>query len=112
MQAKMTNLAKEPLSPDRLREMNAYWRAANCLSVGQIHLDDNLLLKKPLQLEHVKPRLLGHWGITPGLNFIYVHLNRIIEDIKKVQADARTHGFKRRQHVNSALRLRAVNLGK
>jgi xylulose-5-phosphate/fructose-6-phosphate phosphoketolase len=58
--------------------MNAYWRAANYLSVGQIYLYDNPLLKKPLKIEHVKPRLLGHWGTTPGLNFIYVHLNRII----------------------------------
>ncbi len=59
--------------------MNAYWRAANYLSVGQIYLYDNALLKKPLTLEHIKPRLLGHWGTTPGLNFIYVHLNRIIK---------------------------------
>jgi xylulose-5-phosphate/fructose-6-phosphate phosphoketolase len=60
--------------------MDAYWRAANYLSVGQIYLYDNPLLKEPLKLEHVKPRLLGHWGTTPGLNFIYVHLNRIIKD--------------------------------
>ncbi len=59
--------------------MNAYWRAANYLSVGQIYLYDNPLLKKPLKLEHIKPRLLGHFGTTPGLNFIYVHLNRIIK---------------------------------
>src|ERR1044071_4579303 len=58
--------------------LDAYWRAANYLSVGQIYLYDNPLLKKPLTQEHVKPRLLGHWGTTPGLNFIYVHLNRII----------------------------------
>ena len=69
-----------PLSPDLLRKMNAYWRAANYLSVGQIYLYDNPLLKEPLRLEHVKPRLLGHWGTTPGLNFIYVHLNRIIKE--------------------------------
>jgi xylulose-5-phosphate/fructose-6-phosphate phosphoketolase len=68
-----------PLSPELLRKMNAYWRAANYLSVGQIYLYDNPLLKKPLTLEDVKPRLLGHWGTTPGLNFIYVHLNRIIK---------------------------------
>ena len=68
----------KPLSPELLRKMNAYWRAANYLSVGQIYLYDNPLLKKPLKIEHVKPRLLGHWGTTPGLNFIYVHLNRII----------------------------------
>jgi xylulose-5-phosphate/fructose-6-phosphate phosphoketolase len=58
--------------------MNAYWRAANYLSVGQIYLYDNPLLKQPLKLEHVKSRLLGHWGTTPGLNFLYVHLNRVI----------------------------------
>src|ERR1700723_2809552 len=70
---------KNTLSPDLLQKMNAYWRAANYLSVGQIYLYDNPLLKTPLKLEHIKPRLLGHWGTTPGLNFIYVHLNRIIK---------------------------------
>src|SRR6516165_6228857 len=59
--------------------MDAYWRAANYLSVGQIYLYDNPLLKQPLSKEHIKPRLLGHWGTTPGLNFIYVHLNRVIK---------------------------------
>jgi len=68
----------ELLSAALLAKMDAYWRAANYLSVGQIYLFDNPLLKQPLALEHVKPRLLGHWGTTPGLNFIYVHLNRII----------------------------------
>ena len=68
------------LSPDLLRKMDAYWRAANYLSVGQIYLYDNPLLKKPLTLAHIKPRLLGHWGTTPGLNFIYVHLNRVIKE--------------------------------
>jgi len=68
-----------PLSPDELRKMNAYWRAANYLSVGQIYLLDNPLLKEPVRIEHVKPRLLGHWGTTPGLNFIYLHLNRVIK---------------------------------
>jgi len=63
-----------------LHRMDAYWRAANYLSVGQIYLRDNPLLRKPLSLEHVKPMLLGHWGTTPGQNFIYVHLNRIIRD--------------------------------
>src|SRR4030088_2506211 len=66
------------LAPELLDKMDAYWRAANYLSVGQIYLYDNPLLKAPLTLEHVKPRLLGHWGTTPGLNFIYVHLNRLI----------------------------------
>src|SRR5438309_12014728 len=70
----------DPLSPDLLRKMDAYWRAANYLSVGQIYLYDNPLLREPLQLKHVKPRLLGHWGTTPGLNFIYVHLNRLIKE--------------------------------
>jgi xylulose-5-phosphate/fructose-6-phosphate phosphoketolase len=68
------------ISKKELEAMNAYWRAANYLSVGQIYLYDNPLLRKPLALEHVKPRLLGHWGTTPGLNFIYVHLNRIIKE--------------------------------
>jgi xylulose-5-phosphate/fructose-6-phosphate phosphoketolase len=68
------------LSADLLRKMDAYWRAANYLSVGQIYLHDNPLLKRPLKKEHVKPRLLGHWGTTPGLNFIYVHLNRVIKE--------------------------------
>src|SRR5512142_2895374 len=80
MDTKKTDLTDEPLSPDLLRKMNAYWSAANYLSVGQIYLYDNPLLKKPLMLEHVKPRLMGHWGTTPGLNFIYVHLNRIIKN--------------------------------
>ncbi|WP_017314599.1 phosphoketolase family protein [Mastigocladopsis repens] len=69
----------KPLTEEELRKMNAYWRAANYLSVGQIYLLDNPLLKEPLKLEHIKPRLLGHWGTTPGLNFLYVHLNRIIK---------------------------------
>ena len=60
--------------------MHAYWRAANYLSVGQIYLKDNPLLEAPLKLEHIKPRLLGHWGTTPGLNFLYVHLNRLIKE--------------------------------
>jgi xylulose-5-phosphate/fructose-6-phosphate phosphoketolase len=68
-----------PLSPDLLSRIDAWWRAANYLSVGQIYLYDNPLLREPLTLAHVKPRLLGHWGTTPGLNFIYAHLNRIIK---------------------------------
>ncbi len=69
----------EALTDDELRRMDAYWRAANYLSVGQIYLMDNPLLKEPLELKHIKPRLLGHWGTTPGLNFIYVHFNRAIK---------------------------------
>ena len=68
------------LSPDLLEKMDAYWRAANYLTVGQIYLQDNPLLENPLKLEHIKPRLLGHWGTTAGLNFIYVHLNRLIKE--------------------------------
>ena len=83
-----------PLSADELRRMDAYWRAANYLSVGQIYLLDNPLLKEPLTLEHVKPRLLGHWGTTPGLNFIYVHLNRIIKarDVSMIYLTGPGHG--------------------
>jgi hypothetical protein len=72
--------SRAPLAPDLLRKMNAHWRAANYLSVGQIYLYANPLLREPLKLEHVKPRLLGHWGTTPGQNFVYVHLNRIIKE--------------------------------
>jgi xylulose-5-phosphate/fructose-6-phosphate phosphoketolase len=68
-----------PLSPDLLEKMNAYWRAANYLSVGQIYLYDNPLLREPLKLAHIKPLVVGHWGTTPGQNFIYVHLNRVIK---------------------------------
>ena len=68
------------IGPDTLRKMDAYWRAANYLSVGQIYLLDNPLLKSPLTLAHIKPRLVGHWGTAPGLNFIYVHLNRVIKE--------------------------------
>src|ERR1041385_2594452 len=69
-----------PLNADELRKINAWWRAANYLSVGQIYLYANPLLKEPLKRRHIKPRLLGHWGTTPGLNFIYVHLNRLIRE--------------------------------
>jgi xylulose-5-phosphate/fructose-6-phosphate phosphoketolase len=82
------------LSDDQLVLMDAYWRAANYLSVGQIYLLDNPLLRTPLQAEHVKPRLLGHWGTTPGLNFIYVHLNRIIKqyDLNMIYVCGPGHG--------------------
>jgi len=72
--------AQGPLSPDQLQKINAYFRAANYLSVGQIYLKDNPLLERPLTLDDVKPRLLGHWGTTPGLNFLYVHWNRLIKE--------------------------------
>jgi len=71
-------MSSTPLLPDELQKMDAWWRAANYISVGQIYLYDNPLLTEPLRLEHIKPRLLGHWGTTPGLNFLYVHCNRII----------------------------------
>src|SRR6186997_1919272 len=71
--------AAGPLSADELRQMDAYWRASNYLSVGQIYLLDNPLLREPLKREHIKPRLLGHWGTSPGLNMLYVHLNRVIK---------------------------------
>jgi xylulose-5-phosphate/fructose-6-phosphate phosphoketolase len=82
------------LSPELLDKMDAYWRAANYLSVGQIYLYDNPLLKQPLKLEHIKPRLLGHWGTTPGLNFVYVHLNRIIKeyDLSIINVTGPGHG--------------------
>jgi xylulose-5-phosphate/fructose-6-phosphate phosphoketolase len=73
------DIMDKPLSQELLQKMNAYWRATNYLSVGQIYLFDNPLLKETLKLKHLKPRLLGHFGTTPGLNFIYVHLNRIIK---------------------------------
>jgi xylulose-5-phosphate/fructose-6-phosphate phosphoketolase len=84
----------KPLSDQELRTMNAYWRAANYLTVGQIYLLDNPLLKEPLKIEHIKPRLLGHWGTTPGLNFLYVHLNRIIkkDDLNMIYIAGPGHG--------------------
>ncbi|OGQ82666.1 MAG: phosphoketolase [Deltaproteobacteria bacterium RIFCSPLOWO2_12_FULL_60_19] len=84
----------KPLSDELLCKMDAYWRAANYLSVGQIYLYDNPLLKQPLKLGHIKPRLLGHWGTTPGLNFIYVHLNRIIKqyDLNLIYVTGPGHG--------------------
>ncbi len=74
-----TAISAEPLSVEELRKINDYWCAANYLSAGQIYLYANPLLREPLKLDHIKPRLLGHWGTTPGLNFIYVHCNRIIK---------------------------------
>ena len=69
-----------PLNSEELRKIDAYWRAANYLSVGQIYLYANPLLREPLKIEHIKPRLLGHFGTTPGLNFIYAHFNRLIKN--------------------------------
>src|SRR5258705_991178 len=82
------------LSTADLRRIDAYWRAANYLSVGQIYLYANPLLTEPLKLEHIKPRLLGHWGTTPGLNFIYAHCNRIIKkyDLNMIYICGPGHG--------------------
>jgi xylulose-5-phosphate/fructose-6-phosphate phosphoketolase len=86
--------SNEPLSTEELRKMHAYWRAANYLSVGQIYLYANPLLHEPLEIEHIKPRLLGHWGTTPGLNFIYVHFNRLIKkhDLNVIYVTGPGHG--------------------
>ena len=87
-------MTTKSLSPELLKKIDAYWRAANYLSVGQIYLYDNPLLKQPLKLAHIKPRLLGHWGTTPGLNFIYVHLNRVIKehDLNAIYITGPGHG--------------------
>jgi xylulose-5-phosphate/fructose-6-phosphate phosphoketolase len=86
--------ASGPLSDEELRKIDAYWRAANYLSVGQIYLLDNPLLREPLKIEHVKTRLLGHWGTTPGLNFIYAHMNRVINnhDLDAIYVTGPGHG--------------------
>jgi xylulose-5-phosphate/fructose-6-phosphate phosphoketolase len=91
--ASSTGISK-PLSSEELRKMHAYWRAANYLSVGQIYLYANPLLREPLALDHVKPRLLGHWGTTPGLNFIYLHFNRLIkkQDLNVIYIAGPGHG--------------------
>jgi xylulose-5-phosphate/fructose-6-phosphate phosphoketolase len=86
--------ATGPLGERELARIDAYWRAANYLSVGQIYLLDNPLLREPLRIEHVKPRLLGHWGTTPGLNFVYVHMNRVIRerDLDAIYVTGPGHG--------------------
>src|ERR1700759_3004926 len=83
-----------PLTNEELSLMNRYWHAANYLSVGQIYLLDNPLLREPLTLEHVKPRLLGHWGTTPGLNLLYAHMNRLIRarDLDAIFVTGPGHG--------------------
>jgi xylulose-5-phosphate/fructose-6-phosphate phosphoketolase len=90
----MHTVASTPLGPDLLHRMDAYWRAANYLSVGQIYLYDNPLLREPLSLKHVKPRLLGHFGTTVGLNLVYVHLNRVIRarDLSVIYVTGPGHG--------------------
>ncbi|MEP6793866.1 MAG: phosphoketolase, partial [Saprospiraceae bacterium] len=94
MESKKVNERNTSLSTDLLLKMNAFWRASNYLSIGQIYLYDNPLLKEPLTIDHIKPRLLGHWGTTPGLNFIYVHLNRIIKkyDLDMIYVTGPGHG--------------------
>jgi len=94
MKANANRLPRPTVIPALLKKMDAYWRAANYLSVGQIYLYDNPLLRQPLQLKHFKPRLLGHWGTTPGLNFVYVHLNRIIKqhDLDMIFVTGPGHG--------------------
>lgn len=94
METQTLETAKEKLSDEMLYKINAYWRAANYLSVGQIYLYGNPLLKEPLKPEHIKPMLLGHWGTTPGQNFIYVHLNRIIKkyDLNMIYISGPGHG--------------------
>jgi len=87
-------ISTQPLIPEDLRKIDAYWRAANYLSVGEIYLYANPLLREPLKIEHIKPRLLGHWGTTPGLNFIYVHFNRLIKnyDLSVIYVAGPGHG--------------------
>src|SRR5271170_1724472 len=82
MESEIREMKVKTLSPELLQKMDAYWRAANYLSVGQIYRYDNPLLREPLKLEHVKPLVVGHWGTTPGQNFIYVHLNRATKKIR------------------------------
>src|SRR6185437_16198088 len=86
--------SETPLSAEDLRLLHAYWRAANYLSVGPIYLLANPLLRQPLRREHIKPRLLGHWGTTPGLNFIYAHMNRVIRryDLNAIYVCGPGHG--------------------
>jgi xylulose-5-phosphate/fructose-6-phosphate phosphoketolase len=93
-QANEVSDSSGPLTDDELQRIDAYWRAANYLSVGQIYLLDNPLLREPLKADHVKPRLLGHWGTTPGLNFIYAHLNRAIKarDLNAIYIMGPGHG--------------------
>ncbi|MGO9489247.1 MAG: phosphoketolase [Solirubrobacteraceae bacterium] len=94
MSERVTEFARGPLSGDELTSLDAYWRAANYLSVGQIYLLANPLLREPLRAEHTKQRLLGHWGTTPGLNFVYAHLNRVIRerDLNVIYVTGPGHG--------------------
>src|SRR5882724_2620473 len=86
--------AETPLSPEELRKIDAYWRACNYLSVGMLYLTANPLLKQPLQPEHIKNRLLGHWGSDPGQSLVWVHLNRLIKkyDLNMMYVSGPGHG--------------------
>src|SRR5574338_203750 len=94
MEIQPKETVNEQITQNLLQKMNSYWRAANYLSVGQIYLHDNPLMKEPLKIEHIKKTLLGHWGTTPGQNFIYVHLNRIIKkyDLDMIYISGPGHG--------------------
>src|SRR5215218_1233363 len=94
MHSQTSTADSSPLSAEGVRLLDAWWRAANYLSVGQIYLLDNPLLREPLRIEHVKPRLLGHWGTTPGLNFVYAHMNRAItaHDLNAIYVTGPGHG--------------------
>jgi len=89
-----STIAGSPLSPEELRKIDAYWRAANYLAIGMIYLRENPLLREPLKPEHVKNRLLGHWGSSPGLSFVYIHLNRLIQkyDLNAIYLAGPGHG--------------------
>ena len=90
----VSTATEQPLTAEDLRLLDAYWRTANYLSVGQVYLLDNPLLREPLRPEHIKPRLLGHFGTTPGLNLVYVHLNRAIRqrDLNAIYVTGPGHG--------------------
>lgn len=94
MEAALSNIEIDGIAPELLQKMDAYWRASNYLCVGQLYLRQNLLLKVPLKLDHIKNMLLGHWGTTPGQNFIYTHLNRIINkfDLNMIYVSGPGHG--------------------
>ncbi|HEY2905185.1 MAG TPA: hypothetical protein VGJ29_04740, partial [Vicinamibacterales bacterium] len=89
-----SDAASGPLAPDQLALTHRYWQAANYLTVGQIYLQENALLTEPLRSEHIKPRLLGHWGTSPGLNLVYVHFNRLIkqQDVNAIFLAGPGHG--------------------
>ena len=87
-------IADDPLTDDELQKTHAYWRACNYLAAGMIYLQDNPLLRKPLEYEHIKNRLLGHWGASPGLSFMYIHMNRLIKkyDLSSIFLAGPGHG--------------------